>query len=56
MQRDDNRASDDGVESWAAIPRRPTKRNKIITDDEAARVVLNRDTVATSGFVGIGFP
>jgi propionate CoA-transferase len=32
------------------------KRNKVISAEDAARVVMNGDTVATSGFVGIGFP
>ncbi len=32
------------------------RRNKVISAEDAARVVMNGDTVATSGFVGIGFP
>lgn len=32
------------------------KRNKIISAGDAARVVMDGDPVATSGFVGIGFP
>lgn len=32
------------------------KRNKIVSVEDAARVVIDGDTVATSGFVGIGFP
>jgi len=32
------------------------KRNKIITVDEAVRVILNNDTVAISGFGGTGVP
>jgi propionate CoA-transferase len=31
-------------------------RYKVITADAAAEVVLDGDTVATSGFAGIGFP
>jgi propionate CoA-transferase len=31
-------------------------RNKVISAEDAARVVMNGDTVASSGFVGIGFP
>ena len=54
MQRDNHRASD-GAESGRRFHRRPTKRNKVITADEAARVLLDGDTLATSGFVGIGF-
>lgn len=32
------------------------KRNNVISADEAVRVVLDGDTLAASGFVGIGFP
>lgn len=32
------------------------KRNKVISVDEAISVILDNDTVATSGFVGVGFP
>ena len=32
------------------------KRNKVILPGAAARVIMNGDTVATGGFVGIGFP
>lgn len=32
------------------------KRNKIISADAAARLILDNDTVALSGFVGAGFP
>ena len=32
------------------------QRNKVISADEAVRVILDGDTVVTSGFVGIGFP
>jgi propionate CoA-transferase len=32
------------------------KRNKVITADAAAGVVLDGDTLATTGFVGTGFP
>ena len=31
-------------------------RNKVITADAAAGLVLDRDTIATTGFVGTGFP
>src|SRR6267378_4359926 len=34
----------------------PARRNKILTAAEAARLVRDGDTVATGGFVGIGFP
>ncbi len=32
------------------------RRNKVITAEAAARILLDGDTVATGGFVGIGFP
>ena len=32
------------------------ERNKVISVEAAARVVIDGDTVATSGFVGVGFP
>jgi propionate CoA-transferase len=32
------------------------KRNKVISAGDAARVVMDGDPVAISGFVGIGFP
>jgi acyl CoA:acetate/3-ketoacid CoA transferase alpha subunit len=31
-------------------------RNKVITADAAAGLVLDGDTIATTGFVGTGFP
>src|SRR5215218_9183910 len=35
---------------------RQVKRNKVISAKAAARVIVNGDTVATGGFVGIGVP
>jgi propionate CoA-transferase len=35
---------------------RPVRRNKVISAEDAAMVVLDGDTVATGGFVGTGFP
>ncbi len=32
------------------------KKNKVVTAEEAIRVIRDGDTVATGGFVGIGFP
>jgi propionate CoA-transferase len=32
------------------------RRNKIISAEEAVRVIMDGDTLATSGFVGTGFP
>lgn len=37
-------------------PRPGMRRNKIISARDAARLVHDGDTVATGGFVGIGFP
>ncbi len=34
----------------------PAKRNKIVSAAEAARQIRDGDTLATGGFVGIGFP
>ena len=55
MQRNDG-ISTGGASPWAPIPTRPTQRNKVISAEEATRVVLDGDTIATSGFVGTGFP
>src|SRR6202171_2139523 len=33
----------------------PARRNKIVTAAEAARLVMDGDTIATGGFIGIGF-
>src|ERR1700682_2506739 len=33
----------------------PARRNKIVTAAEAARLVMDGDTVATGGFIRIGF-
>jgi propionate CoA-transferase len=35
---------------------RSPQRNKVVTAAEAVRLIHNGDTVATGGFVGIGFP
>jgi len=32
------------------------KKGKIVSAEEAIRIIRNGDTVATGGFVGIGFP
>ncbi len=35
---------------------RSQQRNKVVTAAEAVRLIRNGDTVATGGFVGVGFP
>ncbi len=37
------------------LARQPARRNKIVTAAEAVRLIHDGDTVATGGFVGIGF-
>jgi propionate CoA-transferase len=38
------------------MPPRTAKKSKVVSAEEAVRVIQNGDTVATGGFVGIGFP
>ena len=44
-----------GLDQHAASARR-SHRNKIVSAAEAVRLIHDGDTVATGGFVGIGFP
>src|SRR6201996_357620 len=39
----------------ASLDHRVTDRNKVVTAEQAVRLIRDGDTVATSGFVGIGF-
>jgi propionate CoA-transferase len=45
-----------GIHSRPEEERLDMKRNKIVSADAAARLILDNDTVALSGFVGTGFP
>ena len=40
----------------SSLPPPKTKKGKLVTAEEAIRLIRNGDTVATGGFVGIGFP
>ena len=40
----------------APIPPTRMKKGKLVEAEEAVRLIRNGDTVATGGFVGIGFP
>jgi len=40
----------------ASLPPQKIKRGKIVNSEEAIGLIRNGDTVATGGFVGIGFP
>jgi propionate CoA-transferase len=40
----------------SSLPPQKTKKGKIVSADEAVRVIRDGDTVATGGFVGTGFP
>jgi propionate CoA-transferase len=39
----------------SSLPPQRAKKGKIVTAEEAVRIIRNNDTVATGGFVGIGF-
>ncbi len=38
------------------LPQHTPKKDKIVTVEDAVRLIRDGDTVATSGFVGVGFP
>lgn len=40
----------------SSLPPPKTKKGKLVTAEEAIRLIRDGDTVATGGFVGIGFP
>ena len=40
----------------SSLPPDRAKKGKIVTAEEAVRVIRDGDTIATGGFVGIGFP
>ncbi|MEA3436460.1 MAG: CoA-transferase, partial [Thermodesulfobacteriota bacterium] len=40
----------------SSLPPQRAKKGKIVSAEEAIRVIRDGDTVATGGFVGTGFP
>jgi propionate CoA-transferase len=40
----------------SSLPPQKTKKGKVVTAEEAINLIRDGDTVATGGFVGIGFP
>ena len=40
----------------SSLPPDRTKKGKIVSAEEAVRIIRDGDTVATGGFVGTGFP
>ena len=40
----------------SSLPPQRARKGKIVSAEEAIRVIQNDDTVATGGFVGTGFP
>lgn len=48
--------SDSGHPMLSSLPPSRMKKGKIVTAAEAVQVIRDGDTVATGGFVGIGFP
>lgn len=50
------RSNESGHPMLSQLPPSQMKKGKVISAEEAVRVIQNGDTVATGGFVGIGFP
>jgi len=40
----------------SSLPPQQARKGKLVSADEAIKVIRNGDTIATGGFVGIGFP
>ncbi len=45
----------DSIAALTRVPLQPLERGKIVRAEEAVRLIRDGDTVATGGFVGIGF-
>ncbi len=50
-----NGRSPGGHPVLSALPPQRAKKGKVVTAEEAVRIIRDNDTVATGGFVGIGF-
>ena len=47
---------DSGHPMLSALPPSRMKKGKVVTAQEAVRIIRDGDTIATGGFVGISFP